>query len=271
MSYDEVFRESLSIEALKEDLLRTAYDNEGTVFDRLDPRVLLAWYGAFVLIPWLFYDMRILGGLLAFVSVLAVISRVSKYLVALLAFGVVTNLLLYALVTVVMGGNFVESVRALLPYTTKLTIVSVVSIAVFSGMSPKNISRAFMSVGVPRQFTFAISYGYRMLPVLVEEYHQTVNVHRLRSQAPSSPGWFRWRHYLYLVRLSIRAFYPMIFDVAKRSRVTVEALETRGFSYALDDRKSRELQLGNLAVGRFDVCFLLGSALVVAAIVLPFV
>lgn len=270
MTYQETFRDALSVEALKRDLLRTAYDNEGTIFDRVDPRVLLGWYAAFLVIPWLFYDMRILGGLLAFVSLLALVSRVSKYLIALLAFGVVTNVLLYAFVTKLMGGVFVTSAMALLPYTTKLTIISVTSIAVFSGMSPKNISRAFMSVGVPRQFTFAISYGYRMLPVLVEEYHDMVNVHRLRSNAPNSPGRFRWRHYLYLVRLSIRAFYPMIFNVAKRSRVTVEALETRGFSYSLDDDRSRELQLGNLRLRRFDVLFVAGSAVVVAAIILPF-
>lgn len=270
MKYDRQFREALSVEALKRDLLKTAYDNEGTVFDRLDPRVLLAWYLAMVVVPWLFFDMRILGGLLAFVSVLAVVSRVSKYLIGLLAFGVVTNVVLYAFVTGLMGGSFVGSAVALLPYTTKLAIVSVTSIAVFSGMSPKNISRAFMSVGVPRQFTFAISYGYRILPVLVEEYHQTVNAHRLRNSGPSAPGLFRWRHYAYLIKLSVTAFYPVIFDVAKRSRVTVEALESRGFSHSLDDQRSRELQLGDLRVRRFDVAFLLGSALVVAAVVLPF-
>ncbi|ELY99123.1 MULTISPECIES: energy-coupling factor transporter transmembrane component T family protein [Natrialba] len=271
MSYQEEFRNALSIESLKQDLLRTAYDNEGTIFNRLDPRVLLTWYAAFLVIPWLFYDMRILGGLLTFVSVLAVVSRVSKYLIALLAFGVITNVLLYAFVTVLMGGSFVQSAMALVPYTTKLTIISVTSIAVFSGMSPKNISRAFMSIGIPRQFTFAISYGYRMLPVLIEEYHETVNVYRLRSRAPESPGRFKWRYYVYLIRLSIRAFYPMIFDVAKRSRVTVEALETRGFSHSLENDKSRELQLGDLRVGQFDVLFMGGSLIVIVGIILPFV
>ncbi|WP_135663773.1 energy-coupling factor transporter transmembrane component T family protein [Halorhabdus rudnickae] len=270
MSYERDLRDALSIEALKEDLLRTAYDNEGTLFDRLDPRVLLAWYAAFLVIPWLFYDLRILGGLLAFVSLLAIVSRVSKYLVGLLALGVFTNVVLYAVVTVLLGGDFVGSTMALLPYTTKLTIISVTSIAVFSGMSPKNISRAFMSIGVPRQFTFAISYGYRMLPVLIEEYHDLVNTYRLRSDAPDTPGLFRWRHYRYLLVLSIRAFYPMIFNVAKRSRVTVEALETRGFSHSLNHDGSRELQLSALGIKRFDVLFVLGSAIVVCGIVVPF-
>lgn len=270
MSYVGEIRDALSVDALKSDLLRTAYDNEGTVFDRLDPRVLLAWYAAFVFLPWFFYDLRVLGGLLAFVSLLAVVSRVSKYLVGLMAFGVVTNLLLYAFVTTLFGGTFFGTVRALLPYTTKLTIVSVVSIAVFSGMGPKNISRAFTSVGVPRQFTFAITYGYRMLPILVEEYHDLVNVYRLRSSAPDASGLFRWRYYRYLVTISVKAFYPMIFSVAKRSRVTVEALEARGFSHSLGDASSRELQLGDLAVQRIDVYFVTGSAVVVAALVSAF-
>jgi len=265
MTYLDSVRDAASVDAVKTDLLRTAYENDGSVLHRLDPRVLLLWYGVFLFVPWLFYDLGVLLALLAFVSALAFVSRVSVYLVGLMAFSVCTSLASYVVVTA-FTGDPVAAMRALLPFTLKLTIISVSSLAVFSSMSPKTLARGLLSLGVPRQFTFVIAYGYRMLPVLFQEYHDLVNSFRLRSAAPDSPGRFKWRHYAYLLKLSMKAFYPMIFNVAKRSRVTVEAMEARGFSRSLESEKSRELQLEELEVRWFDVTFFVGSLALVAVI-----
>jgi energy-coupling factor transport system permease protein len=78
-----------------------------------------------------------------------------------------------------------------------------------------------LRLGVPRQLTFAIAYGYRMMPLLVEEYHDLINPFRLRSKVPENRGLLNWRYFCYLLKLSIKAFYPLIFNVAKRARVTV--------------------------------------------------
>ena len=258
MSYLDGFRDAASVDAVKTDLLRTAYENEGSFLHKLDPRVLLVWYVVFLFVPWLFYDLDILLTLLAFVSVLAVASRVSVYLVALMAFSVATSLASYAVVTA-LTGDPVAAIRALVPFTLKLTIISVSSLAVFSSMSPKTLARGLLSLGVPRQFTFVIAYGYRMLPVLFQEYHDLVNSFRLLIASPETPGRFRWRHYAYLLKLSMKAFYPMIFNVAKRSRVTVEAMEARGFSHSLESGASRELQLEEMAVRTRDIAFFVGS------------
>ncbi|EMA17945.1 energy-coupling factor transporter transmembrane component T family protein [Haloarcula argentinensis] len=263
----DTLRDATSVEAIKSDLLRTAYENEGSFLHRLDPRVLLLWYVVFLFVPWLFYDTTVLLGLLAFVSVLAVLSRVSLFLVGLMAFTVATTLGSYAVVTV-FTGDPVAAIRALIPYTLKLTIISVSSLAVFSSMGPKTLSQGLRSLGIPRQFTFLITYGYRMLPVLFQEYHDLVNSFRLRSTAPDSPGRFRWRHYAYLLKLSVRAFYPMIFNVAKRSRVTVEAMEARGFSHSLANEASTELRLADMQIRPKDVGFFAGSLFVVAALAL---
>ncbi len=238
MTYLDGLRDAASVDAIKTDLLRTAYENEGSFLHRLDPRVLLLWYAVFLFVPWLFYDTRVLLGLLAFVSILAVLSRVSVFLVGVMAFSVASTLASYAVVTA-FTGNPVAAVQALLPFTLKLTIISVSSLAVFSSMGPKTLAHGLRSLGVPRQFTFLITYGYRMLPVLFEEYHDLVNSYRLRSAAPDSPGRFRWRHYAYLLKLSMRAFYPMIFNVAKRSRVTVEAMEPEGSLTRSTTRRAR--------------------------------
>lgn len=137
-------------------------------------------------------------------------------------------------------------------------------------MSPKKLARGLLSLGVPRQFTFLIAYGYRMLPVLFQEYLDLVNSMRLRNALADSAGRFRWRYYLYLLKLSMIAFYPMIFNVAKRSRVTVEAMEARGFSNSLDSEASRRIQLGDLKIRRLDVAFFVGSLIYVAGVASTF-
>lgn len=260
-------RDATSVEAIKTDLLRTAYENEGSFLHRLDPRVLLLWYVVFLFVPWLFYDISILLGLLAFVSILAVLSRVSLFLIGLMAFTVVSTLASYAAVTI-FTGDPVAAIQALIPFTLKVTIISVSSLAVFSSMGPKTLSQGLRSLGIPRQFTFLITYGYRMLPVLFKEYHDLVNSFRLRSAAPESPGRLRWRHYVYLLKLSIRAFYPMIFNVAKRSRVTVEAMEARGFSHSLNHQASTDLRLADMQIRPVDIGFFVGSMAVVVGIAL---
>ncbi len=258
-------RDIASVDAITTDLLRTAYDNDGSFLHRLDPRVLLLWYVVFLFVPWMFYEMDVLLALLVFVSVLAVLSRVSVYLLAIMAFSVVTSLTSYAIVTA-FTGDPIAAMKALLPFTLKVTIISISSLAVFSSMSPKTLARGLLSLGVPRQFTFVIAYGYRMLPVLFQEYHELVNALRLRSAVPDSPGRFRWRYYRYLLRLSMKAFYPMIFNVAKRSRVTVEAMEARGFSNSLDSDASRELQLEGMEIRPGDGVFFCGSLIYVAIV-----
>lgn len=159
-----------------------------------------------------------------------------------------------------------DAVGAVVPFFLKLTIISVISLAVFSAMSPQKISKGMLRLGVPRQLTFAIAYGYRMMPLLIEEYHALINSFRLRSKVPEDRGVLNWRYFYYLLKLSIKAFYPLIFNVAKRARVTVEAMETKGFSQSLNDPASRELRTDDMMLRPRDVSFVFGSLLFVAAL-----
>lgn len=123
-----------------------------------------------------------------------------------------------------------------------------------------------LSLGVPPQLTFAIAYGYRMMPLPGEEYHALTNSFRLRSKVPETKGVVSWRYYYYLLKLSVRAFYPLIFNVAKRSRVTVEAMETKGFSQSLGNPQSRALRTSGMLIRTRDVSFVFGSLLFVAGL-----
>ena len=306
----------ISVADIKVDLMRTAYDNDDALLNTFDPRVVLLWSVLFMIIPWLFYDPLPLAVMLAAAFALAALSQVSKYLLALLLFGQVTNVGFFVVVVPLMGGllragaylrdnagRLVEgalaldpgvvleagsivatasgrgidtaltsqevgfdAVGAVVPFFLKLTIISVISLAVFSAMSPQKISKGLLRLGVPRQLTFAIAYGYRMMPLLVEEYHALVNSFRLRSKVPEKKGVLKWRYYYYLLKLSVKAFYPLIFNVAKRARVTVEAMETKGFSRSLDDPESRALRTGEMMLRTRDVSFVFGSLLFVAAL-----
>jgi energy-coupling factor transport system permease protein len=313
-SLDSLF--DISVADVKVDLMRTAYDNDRALLNTFDPRVVLLWSVLFVVVPWLFYDTLPLLAMLGAALVLAALSQVSKYLLALLLFGQVTNVGFFVVLVPLVGGLLragsylganvsrvvdgvargdpgvlaesagvvaaavgrgvntamtsqevgIDAVGAVVPFFLKLTIISLVSLAVFSAMSPKRISQGMLRLGVPRQLTFAIAYGYRMMPLLVEEYHGLINSFRLRSKVPERKGLLRWRYYAYLLKLSVRAFYPLIFNVAKRARVTVEAMETKGFSRSLGDPESRELRTGDMMVTPRDVSFVFGSLMFVAAL-----
>ena len=307
---------NISVQDVKVDLMRTAYDNDRALLNTFDPRVVLLWSVLFVIIPWLFYDALPLAVMLAAAFVLAALSQVSKYLLGLLVFGELMNVGFFFVMVPLVGGLFsageylsanlsrvtnalasfdpdvfaesltivataavrgwttattsqevgVDAVGAVVPFFLKLAIISVISLAVFSAMSPQKISKGMLRLGVPRQLTFAIAYGYRMMPLLVEEYHDLINSFRLRSKVPDEEGLLRWRYYAYLLKLSVKAFYPLIFNVAKRARVTVEAMETKGFSHSLDDPKSRDLRTGDMMIRPRDVSFVFGSLTFVAAL-----
>ncbi|WP_459193306.1 energy-coupling factor transporter transmembrane component T [Halosimplex sp. J119] len=306
----------ISIADVKVDLMRTAYDNDSALLNTFDPRVVLLWTVLFMVVPWLFYDPLPLAILLAAAFALAAISQVSKYLLALLLFGQVTNVGFFVVLVPAMGGTMealgylgdnvgrvttalvsldpavfgeawsvvatsasrgvhtamtsqevgIDAVGAVVPFFLKLTIISVISLAVFSAMGPQKLAKGMLRLGVPRQLTFAIAYGYRMMPLLVEEYHALVNSFRLRSEVPEKRGILQWRYYVYLLKLSVKAFYPLIFNVAKRSRVTVEAMETKGFSRSLGDERSRTLRTEGMMVRTRDVSFVFGSLFFVAAV-----
>ncbi len=244
--------------------MRVAHADDDAFLNRLDPRVLLGWYVLFTALPWAFYDNLVLASMLAFTLVLVVISRVNRVLLALLGFGMVSNLGFYALLVWATGGDPGSAVVSLIPYNLKMAVISLASVAVFTTISPTRLSQALLSVRVPRKYTFGLAYGYRMLPVLLEEYRDIVHSIRLRSRPPDTRGLLGWRHWLHLLRIGVRAFYPLIFDVAKRSRVTVEAMETRGFSQSLADPDSRRLRLAGLGTTSRDWAFLGVSAVFVA-------
>ncbi|MGF2614306.1 energy-coupling factor transporter transmembrane component T family protein [Rossellomorea aquimaris] len=256
----------ITVENIKIELMRTAYGNNDTLMGKLDPRVAIIWYMVFAILPWLFWNNTILLGLLLYMVVLLTISKVSPLIIFFLVFGLVTEAGYIIFVSVMFGGHL-SAAMALLTFTLKLTIISLASIVVFTSMDPEKFSDALMSFRLPSQLCFGISYGYRMLPILVEEYNNIFNSFRLRGKAPENKGFLHYHTIVYYCKTAVFAFYPMMLNTAKRTRTTVEALEVKGFTYSLNHDDVRKLKLSYLKVKPRDIYFFTFTIILVIGII----
>lgn len=235
--------------------MRTAYGNQDTPLAKLDPRMLIIWVLIYSIIPWLTHNLTILIGMTLFAAFLTYISRVSPLLILLLIFGVMSQFT-YLVFAAMFLGNSYMAMLAIIPLTLKTAIVSLVTMAVFTSMDPEKFSDGLMKLGVPGKFSFGVSYGYRMLPILIEEYQSIIHSFRLRGKQPAKAGFLYARYIIYYLKIAVMAFYPLMLNTAKRTRTTVEALEVRGFSYTLESRTTKDLKLNYLKIRKHDIQFL---------------
>ena len=258
--------DKLSVERLKMALMKTAYGNQDTFLAKLDPRALIIWYLIFAILPWFFFNKTILSGLLLFMIGMAVVAKVSRLIIFLLTMSTVAELGSVFIVTFFFGGGL-EGFTSLLTITLKLVIIAVASIAVFTSIDPEEFSEALLSFGISERYSFGVSYGYRVLPLLFEEYNDIFNSFRLRGKTPENKGFLGWRYIYYLIKITVLGFYPMVLNVAKRTRTTVEALEVKGFTNSMNNKKVKELKLAKMEIGWQEVSFIIASLLLVVVIV----
>ncbi|MNO29243.1 Energy-coupling factor transporter transmembrane protein EcfT [compost metagenome] len=255
----------ISVEQIKLELLGNAYNSSSTFLGKLDPRTLLIWYLFFAIAPWFIYNRTILLGMFVFMVCTTVLSRVSPYIIFILSLGLISQIGWMFLLSLFFGGG-AESVLPMLTLTLKLSVISLASITVFSSLDPERLSDGLSSLGVPDAFAFSLSYGYRILPTLLEEFHQILLSFRLRGQRPAKHGILYWRTAAYYLRIIVLVFYPLMLNTAKRSRTTVEALETRGYTYALNNPKVKKLKLSYLKLKQADWIFAASSVIYIAVL-----
>ena len=105
-------REKLSIEYVKEELLKTAYGTRDTFLARLDPRSLIVWYLFFGIVPWFIHNKTILSGFLIFMIVMTMVSRVSPLIIIILCLGLLGEISVLLFISLFFGGGF-ESIAPL--------------------------------------------------------------------------------------------------------------------------------------------------------------
>lgn len=248
--------DKFTIEFLRNQVLKNAYGNDDTLIAKLDPRVLLCWYLFFGLVPWFINDLVILLGLFCFVALTTKLAKIAPLVLFLFCIGVFSQTG-YLFITALFFGGGLETVAPLLIMTLKVAVTSLASITVFSGLNPDRLATGLMYFGCPDQLTFSISYGFRMLPILMEEFQNVLLSYRLRGKSPSKTTFLgKVKYLIYQIKIIIMSFYPLMLNTAKRSRTTVEALELKGYRYANENKIVRKIKLKTLKIEKNDIIFI---------------
>lgn len=192
------------------------------------------------------------------------LSRVSPLIVGLMAISFVFSTLSTTILVIFFGGS-VSAFVSLMSVTLKFLVISLFTVSIFTSIDPEKLGDALRWFGMPEKFCFGISYGYRILPTLIDEYTGIFNSFRLRGNRPNNSGILGWRIFLYYVKMVIKSFYPMILNTALRIKITVEALETRGFTRSTKSKKVMELKFSKmkftkrdaLVLGVMSICLML--------------
>ena len=260
--------DKFSMEFLRSQVLKNAYGNDDTVIAALDPRILIVWYLFFGLVPWFVDALPFLLGCFLLVMVTTLLARVAGLVLFLFGVGVFSQTGYLFLATLLFGGD-ASAIAPLLILTLKVATISLASVTVFSGLDPDRLSNGLMWFGCPERLSFSISYAYRMLPMLMEEFQNVLLSYRLRGNPPAHETFMgKVRYLIYQVKIIMESFYPLMLNTAKRSRTTVEALELRGYRYAAANKSVKKIKLAALKVSYNDLLFLAVSFLWVAVSIL---
>lgn len=247
--------DKLSIDFLRNQVLKNAYGNNDTFIAGLDPRMLLVWYLFFGLVPWFIDDLPFLAGCFVLVSVTTLMARVAGLVLFFFGLGVFSQTGYLFIVTLLFGGD-ASAVAPLLILTLKVATVSLASVTVFSGMDPDKLANGLMWFGCPERLSFSISYAYRMLPILMEEFQNVLLSYRLRGNPPAHESFTGKIKYLfYQIKVIMHSFYPLMLNTAKRSRTTVEVLEIKGYRYAAVNKEVKRIKLSSLRITNNDLLF----------------
>ena len=260
--------DKFSIDFLRNQVLKNAYGNDDTVIARLDPRILLVWYLFFGLVPWFVNNLWFLMACFLLVLITPVLARVAGLVLLLFAVGVFTQTGYLLVVSFLFGGD-ASTIVPLLILTLKVATCSLASVTVFSGLDPDRLSNGLMWYGCPERLSFSISYAYRILPMLMEEFQNILLSFRMRGNPPAHERfWGKVKYLFYQVKVVMHAFYPLMLNTAKRSRTTVEALEIKGYRYAAVNKAVKKMKLATLKVTYNDLLFLAVSFLWIAVSIL---
>ena len=176
--------DKVSIAYLRNQVLKNAYGNDDTPIAKLDPRVLLLWYCFFGIVPWFIHDIPMLLAFFVFVVVTTKLAKIAPLVLFLFCIGVFSQTGYLFLVSLFFGGNL-STLAPVLLMTLKVAIVSLASITVFSGLDPDRLANGLLWFGCPEQFSFSISFGYRILPILMEEFQNILLSYKLSGKPPA--------------------------------------------------------------------------------------
>lgn len=264
--------DKISIDYLRNQVLKNAYGNDDTLIASLDPRVLLIWYCFFGIVPWFLDNVVLLLCLFILVVGTTKLAKIAPLVLFLFCIGVFSQTGYLLLISLFFGGN-ISTIAPLLMMTLKVAVVSLASITVFSGLDPDRLANGLLWFGCPDQFSFSISFGYRILPILMENFQNILLSYKLRGRAPEHKNFKgKIKYLIYQIKIMMISFYPLMLNTAKRSRTTVEALELKGYRYASSNPAVKKIKLSSLKIKMQDIIFAWVSILwVIGSVVVSYI
>lgn len=259
-----VHHDVLSVEWIKLELIRTAYATRGGLFAAMDPRAVVVWYIVLAIVPWFTHNITVLAGLFAIGVVSIFLARVGPLILGLFVLGMGMEVVYMSIAAWLFGGN-IDTVIALAALNLKLGVVALASMAAFVSLDPEKLSDALLAFRAPQMLAFGVSYGYRMLPILIEEFSTVFEGYRLRTAPPAKKGLLGWRVGVQWAQLAVLSFYPIFLNTAKSVRTTVEALETRGFTHGAANANGRRIRMAKLHIRPLDVIVIIVTLFAIAA------
>lgn len=251
----ESITDKFTIEYIRNQVLKNAYGNSDTHIALLDPRTLLIWYLFFGFVPWFINNLFLLLMLFFFVFITTKMAKIAPLVLFLFGIGVFSQTGYLLIVSFFFGGN-AGTIIPMLILSLKVSIVSLASVTVFSGLDPDRLANGLLYFGCPDQLSFSISFAYRILPIMMEEFQNILLSYRLRGKGPEGQKTIgKIRRLIYEVKIIILSFYPLILNTAKRSRTTVEALELKGYRYAMTNPEVKKIKLSDLRLAKRDAVF----------------
>lgn len=251
--------DKFTIDYLRNQVLKNAYGNDDTIIARLDPRTLLCWYLFFGLVPWFLNNLIVLLGMFIFVAITTKLAKIAPLVLFLFCIGVFFQTGYLFVAALFFGGNL-STFLSLLIMTLKVSVCSLASITVFSGLNPDRLATGLLYFGCPDQLSFSISYAFRILPILMEEFQNILLSYRLRGHSPAKDTLLgKIKYLIYQIKIIVLSFYPLMLNTAKRSRTTVEALELKGYRYANENKIIRQKKLKTLKLMKNDYLFIFVS------------
>lgn len=251
--------DKFTIDYLRNQVLKNAYGNDDTIIARLDPRTLLCWYLFFGLVPWFLNNLIVLLGMFIFVTITTKLAKIAPLVLFLFCIGVFFQTGYLFVAALFFGGNL-STFLSLLIMTLKVSVCSLASITVFSGLNPDRLATGLLYFGCPDQLSFSISYAFRILPILMEEFQNILLSYRLRGHSPAKDTILgKIKYLIYQIKIIVLSFYPLMLNTAKRSRTTVEALELKGYRYANENKIIRQKKLKTLKLMKNDYLFIFVS------------
>ena len=103
--------DKVSMDFLRNQVLKNAYGNDDTFIARRDPRILLVWYLFFALVPWFCGQYTLPSGAFLLVTVTTIMARVAGLVLLLFGIGVFSQTGYLFVVSLFLRGEMYRPLR----------------------------------------------------------------------------------------------------------------------------------------------------------------